>query len=109
MSRRRLPVASLHAAHGRRGRRPKRSGLRRLGAAVAAVALAAAVLAGIGYTGAAVLRSSCSLASERPIELGRNSFVYAASGAPLGMVPAVRRRDPVGLAQMSPWLPRATV
>jgi penicillin-binding protein 1A len=73
------------------------------------VGLVAAVLTGIGYTGIAAFRASCSLASERPIDLGSNSFVYAANGSRLGMVPAIRRREPVALSQISPWLARATV
>jgi penicillin-binding protein 1A len=71
--------------------------------------LAAAVVTGIGYGGMEAFNSSCSLASERPIQLGSNSFIYAANGSRLGMVPAVWVRDPVGLADISPWLPKATV
>jgi penicillin-binding protein 1A len=103
-----LPVASLRAAH-RRQRRRGRPVARRLAVGAVLVGLVGAVLTGIGYTGMAAFRSSCSLASERPIELGSNSFVYAANGSRLGMVPAVRRRQPVALHQMSPWLARATV
>jgi len=71
--------------------------------------LIVAVLTGVGYTGVSAFRASCSLTSEHPIQLGSNSFVYAANRTPLGMVPAVRHRDPVSLARISPWLPKATV
>jgi penicillin-binding protein 1A len=71
--------------------------------------LVVAVVSGVGYTGISAFRSSCSLSSERPIQLGSNSFVYAANRAPLGMVPAVRHRDPVSLTRISAWLPKATV
>ena len=104
-----LPIASLYAAHGRRGRHDGRPVARRLAAIVIVLCLVGVVLTGIGYTAMAAFRSSCALAAKRPIELGSNSYVYAANGSRLGMVPAVRRRQPVGLARMSPWLARATV
>ena len=69
----------------------------------------AAALVAAGYTGVAVLGSTCNLAAARPIELGQNSFVYASNGARLGMVPAVLERAPVDLSEISPWLPKATV
>jgi penicillin-binding protein 1A len=63
----------------------------------------------VGYTGVAAFQSSCNLAGEHKIQLGSNSYVYAADGSPLGMVPADRHRDPVALGRMSPWLLKATV
>ncbi|HEX4677739.1 MAG TPA: PBP1A family penicillin-binding protein, partial [Gaiellaceae bacterium] len=45
----------------------------------------------------------------RPVEIGANSFVYAYDGSLLGSIPAERNREPVTNAQMSKWLPRATV
>jgi penicillin-binding protein 1A len=52
---------------------------------------------------------SCDLASARPRALGATSLVYAADGSRLGTVPSWRRRQPVPLERMSPWLRRATV
>ena len=105
----RAPIAPVYAAHRRRQRHPRSRAGRRLGWALVVAVLIAAVLTGFGYTGVSVFRSSCNLASARQIQLGSNSFLYAANESPLGMIPAVRHRDPVTLAQMSPWLPEATV
>src|SRR5262249_18416020 len=52
---------------------------------------------------------SCDLASLRPLTLGSNSFLYAADGTLLGVVPSAKNRQPLHLDKMSPWLPRATV
>jgi len=51
----------------------------------------------------------CDLSSVRPLALGQNSFLYAADGSALGVVPSVRNRQPVSLRQTSPWLRKATV
>jgi penicillin-binding protein 1A len=104
-----LPLAGLLAAHARQRRRPPRKAHRRIGIALFLTGLVVAALAGVGYTGVAAFNSSCNLASEHEIQLGSNSLVYAANGSPLGMVPADRRRDPVGLGRISPWLPKATI
>jgi penicillin-binding protein 1A len=61
------------------------------------------------FTGAAVFMSSCDLDSLKPVEVGENSFVYAADGSLLGSIPAERNRQPVPLAQINPWVPKATV
>jgi penicillin-binding protein 1A len=61
------------------------------------------------FTGAAVFMSSCDLDSLKPVEVGENSFVYAADGSLLGSIPAERNRQPVPLVQISPWVPKATV
>jgi penicillin-binding protein 1A len=61
------------------------------------------------FTGAAVFMSSCDLDSLKPVEVGENSFVYAADGSLLGSIPAERNRQPVPLSQISPWVPKATV
>src|SRR5262245_21065820 len=106
---RKPPITPAFAARRRRERRPKSRTARRLGILLVVGGLAVAVVSGVGYTGITAFRSSCSLASERAIQLGSNSFVYAANRTRLGMVPAVRHRDPVSLAGISPWLPRATV
>jgi penicillin-binding protein 1A len=77
---------------------------------VAAVSLVlVATLAAAAVTGRAVLFGSCSLDSLRPIPLGQNSFLYTSNGSLLGVVPSTTNRQPVPLAHMSPWLPKATV
>jgi penicillin-binding protein 1A len=53
--------------------------------------------------------SSCDLNSLRPVNVGENSFVYAADGSLLGSIPAVKNRQPVTLTEMSRWVPMATV
>jgi penicillin-binding protein 1A len=67
------------------------------------------VLVVSGFTGAAVWMNSCDLNSLRPVNVGQNSFVYAADGSLLGSIPAEKNRQPVELQEMSRWVPRATV
>src|SRR5438132_3519852 len=67
------------------------------------------VLAASGFTGAAVWMSSCNLNSLRPVEVGQNSFIFAADGSLLGSIPAEKNREPIAMDQMSPWVPKATV
>src|SRR5437868_4890573 len=62
-----------------------------------------------GFTGAAIWMSSCDLKSLRPVQVGENSFVYAADGSLLGSIPADKNRQPVTMAQISAWVPKATV
>ena len=71
-----------------------------------------AVLAAAGIaTGAAVLAFGprCDLSALRPAEIGQNTFVYAADGSLLGVIPAERNREIVPLDRISPWLARATI
>jgi penicillin-binding protein 1A len=105
---------SRSAATNRRRRQRRRQGRskakRLFGLSFAFVVLV--VVAGVAATafgGAAAFRSSCDLNSLRPVTIGQNSFVYAADGSLLGVIPAERNRQPVSLRQMSPWLPEATV
>jgi penicillin-binding protein 1A len=95
----------------RRKRRQERIRRRKRAALVLAV-FGAAVLAvtlSVGLGAGAALSSGCNLNSLRPVEIGQNSFVFAANGSLLGTIPAEKNRQPVTLAQMSPWLPKATV
>src|SRR2546423_12859263 len=63
-----------------------------------------------GTVGAtAVFGSSCDLNSLRPVAVGQNSFVYAADGSELGVIPAERNRTPVTRREISRWVPAATV
>jgi penicillin-binding protein 1A len=84
---------------------------RRRGAIVAVSGIVAlGIAAGIGST-AAVLAygSSCDLDSLRSVNIGANSFVYAADGSLLGSIPAERNREPVTAADMSLWVRKATI
>ena len=74
------------------------------------LAVGVLVAAGIA-TGAAVLAFGprCDLSALHPARIGQNTFVYAADGSLLGVIPAERNRQVVPLDQISPWLSRATV
>src|SRR5262245_62091918 len=84
---------------------------RKRGAIVAITSIAAlAIAAGIGSTAAVVAYgSSCDLDSLRSVNIGANSFVYAADGSLLGSIPAERNRQPVSAADMSLWVRKATI
>ena len=75
------------------------------------ILLAAAVCAAVIGASVAptVIKSQCDLSSLKPISLGTNSFVAARDDSLLGTIPAKRNRQQLTLAQMSPWLARATV
>jgi penicillin-binding protein 1A len=76
---------------------------------LAAVLLVVVALVASGVGGVAAFRTSCDLSSLHPVEIGQNSFVYAANGALLGSIPAERNRTPVKLHQISPWTLNGTV
>jgi penicillin-binding protein 1A len=75
---------------------------------LAAIVLVVAV-GGTAVTSVASFGSSCDLESLQPVAIGENSFMYAADGSTLGVIPAERNRQPVTMKQISPWLPKATV
>jgi penicillin-binding protein 1A len=75
---------------------------------VVLVAGAGAALAGVFVDDPAAL-VRCDLGSQRVQTLGRTTFVAASDGSRLGAVPSTRNREPVPLARISPWLPKATV
>jgi penicillin-binding protein 1A len=98
------------AAIRRKRRERTRKHRKRFGHLVAVGALVALlVLVVTGFTGAAVWMSSCKLSDLTPVNVGANSFVYAADGSVLGSIPAEKNRQPVDLKNMSRWVPRATV
>jgi penicillin-binding protein 1A len=78
-----------------------------MAAIVIALLIAAAGVGG----GAAVLAygSSCDLDSLRSVDIGANTFVYAADGSLLGSIPAERNREPVKAKDMSLWVRKATI
>ncbi len=100
----------LLAAIRRKRRERTKKHRKRFGHLVAGAALGTLlVLVVTGFTGAAVWMSSCDLNSLRPVDVGQNSFVYAADGSLLGSIPAEKNRQPVDLTEMSKWVPHATV
>jgi penicillin-binding protein 1A len=78
---------------------------------VLVVLLGAAVAAAIvGATAApTVIESRCDLSALKPVSLGTNSFIAARDNSLLGTIPAKKNRQQLTLAQMSPWLPKATI
>jgi penicillin-binding protein 1A len=103
------PFLALH--HSRKRKRQLRKRHRgHAGAILAATAGGVVVvLVLVGFGAGAVLTSSCSLSSLKPVDIGANTFVYAADGSLLGSIPADRNREPVPDSRISPWLPKATV
>jgi penicillin-binding protein 1A len=90
----------------RRRRPPRRHRL-----ALVVVGLLVLLVAGGIAAGAAVVAfgSRCDLSALRPARIGQNTFVYAADGSLLGVIPAERNRQVVPLDRISPWLAKATV
>jgi penicillin-binding protein 1A len=74
---------------------------------VLVVFAAAAIASGVGAV--AKFQSDCNLQELKAVQIGQNSFVYAADGSLLGSIPAERNRTPVRLWRVSPWMAKATV
>ena len=91
----------------RRARARKRRSRRTLIAVL--IGLPVVVILGGTVGATAVFGSSCNLNALQPVAVGQNSFVYAADGSELGVIPAERNRTPVSRGQISHWLPEATV
>jgi penicillin-binding protein 1A len=110
------PDLAASVARRRRRRRERKARVARrsrgarallaLAIVLVAVAVVAVVTAAVAPT---VIASQCDLNSLRPISIGTNSFLTAADGSFLGTIPAKQNRQELTLAQMSPWLPKATV
>ena len=88
-----------------RKRRRKRGGF----AAVLAVLAVLIVLVCVGLGSAYTFSSGCDLSSLHTVEIGQNSFVFAADNSLLGAIPAERNREPVPLSAVSPWVAKSTV
>ncbi len=102
------------AARTVRKRRRRRAGRakrrKRVGAVFGVLVIGAAIALVAGtFTAAGLVRSRCDLTSLKRIPIGQNSFVYAADGTPLGSIPAERNRQPVTLAEINPWMRKATI
>jgi penicillin-binding protein 1A len=100
----------LYRRRTRRNRRRARVRHRKKLALLATLAIIAlALIAAGGITGAATVGPRCDLDRLRPVEIGQNSFVYAADGSLLGSIPAEKNRQPVPLNRISKWMRLATV
>jgi penicillin-binding protein 1A len=100
-------------AYRPRSRRQRRRARARHRKRIALVALVLVVILGLvaagGITGAATIGPRCDLDRLRPVEIGQNSFVYAADGSLLGSIPAEKNRQPVTLPRISKWMRLATI
>ena len=67
------------------------------------------MLATVGFSSARELERECDLNDLQPASIGVNSFIYAADGSLLGSIPAEKNRQPVSLAETSPWMTKSTV
>ena len=102
------PLGSTRRRRKRRVRSRKHRSRRTV--AIAALVVVPVVVLVAGTVGAtAVFGSRCDLDSLRPVAVGQNSFVYAADGSELGVIPAERNRTPVTRPEISTWVPKATV
>jgi penicillin-binding protein 1A len=111
MARRRRDVDALLINGARRRKRIDRRRRRKRAGLVVPLALITlvAVAVAAGFGAATALSQSCSLSSLKPVDIGANTFVYAADGSLLGSIPAERNREPVPMKRMSFWLPKATI
>ncbi|MFN8186468.1 MAG: PBP1A family penicillin-binding protein [Gaiellales bacterium] len=106
------PFEARRRARRRRRERKKRS---RLGRRGVLLALVLAAFSGVGIVVAGSVaavdgfKDSCDLSYLAQIEIGQNSFVYAADGSFLGTIEAERNRQPLTMDQMGDWIPQATV
>jgi penicillin-binding protein 1A len=100
-------------AYRRRTRRQRRRARarhrRRLTLLVVPFVLMIAGAAASGIAAREKYGPKCDLDRLRPVEIGQNSFVYAADGSLLGSIPAEKNRQPVKLNDVSTWMRRATI
>ena len=106
----RRPDQDAYRRRTRRQRRRVRARhKRRLALVFGVLVLVIAAIGAAGITGAATIGPRCDLDRLRPVEIGQNSFVYAADGSLLGSIPAEKNRQPVKLNQISKWMRLATI
>jgi penicillin-binding protein 1A len=111
VSRPRHNAGFLIGQHNRKRKRASRIKRRRRAGMITAIfaGTIAVIVLTVGFGAGAAPPASCHLSTLRPVDIGANSFVYADDGSLLGSIPAEKNREPVTTAQMSPWLPRASV
>jgi penicillin-binding protein 1A len=100
-----------HVLRRSRQRRARTRGKRKRRTTLIFVTLLVIVLAVIASSVGAVakFRSDCNLTELKAVQIGENSFVYAANGSLLGAIPAEHNRTPVALWRVSPWMSKATI
>ena len=102
----------LVLAHRHRGRHGARRAVAWIAGGIVVLLLLGA---GIGVAAVALFLHDptalvgCDLRDHAKTRFGHNSYLAAADGSWLGTVPAARNQEPVPLARMGGWLPRATV
>ena len=106
---RRLEIDSYRRRSRRHRRRQQQRHRRRLTLVAVLVILVVGAIAAAGITGAATVAPRCDLDSLRPVQIGQNSFVYAADGSLLGSIPAEKNRQPVPLHRISKWMRLSTI
>ena len=101
----------IYARRRRKRKRVERKQRRRRAVVFSLAAIFALlfVVGGAAVTGVATFGSSCDLNSLQQVEIGSNTFIYAADNSRLGVIPAERNRQPVELDRISTWMPKATV
>ena len=101
----------IYARRRRKRKRVERKHTRRRAfiLAFAAVLALLFVVAGAAVTSVATFGSSCDLNSLQQVEIGSNTFIYAADNSRLGVIPAEKNRQPVPFKRISPWMSKATV
>jgi penicillin-binding protein 1A len=112
MTPRRPPLDDeIYARRRRKRKRLERKSSRRRAAVLSLVAILGLMfaVAGAAVTGVATFGSSCDLNSLQQVEIGSNTFIYAADNSRLGVIPAERNRQPVPYKQISTWMPKATI
>jgi penicillin-binding protein 1A len=109
--RRRSGELQFVTARRLRARRKARMVRRRRIALIAVIVLVGlgVALGTVGFGGAVAFVNGCSLSSLQPVSIGSNTFIYAADGSLLGVIPAERNRTPVGWNRIGSWMPKATV
>jgi len=94
---RRPPARTSASPHGPRRRRAKRKASRKRKLLLLLVIPGAVILllVGLGLGGAAAFRASCTFPDPhlKSVEIGQNTFVYAANGSLLGSIPSERNRS----------------
>ena len=101
----------IYARRRRKRKRAERKSTRRRAVVLSLAAIVALMLAvaGAAVTSVATFGSSCSLNTLQQVEIGANTFIYAADNSRLGVIPAEKNRQPVPYKEISAWMPRATV
>jgi penicillin-binding protein 1A len=107
--RRRLEDDVYRLRNRRQRRRARARQRRRVAIVVAALVVVLGLVATGSITGAAALAPRCDLDRLRAVEIGQNSFVYAADGSLLGSIPAEKNRQPVALQRISKWMRLGTI